>query len=258
MALPLPFPGIWGSPLLGQARFDRRAGAGEAVASTRGALVKAAGLVALTGIVMATVWVYFYPAALARDRDVLRPLGSVAFACGMVAMSLVFVGRYKTAWLPLIAPAYAILAAVFLAGLSLGAESDFPGIALNTIVAVLGVFVVMAVGYRLRWFQPTARFRAMVFAMTAGIGLVYLVAFAMSLLGLSVPMIHDAGIGGILWTGFICTVAAMHLLIDFQRIEMLDRQHQSREMEWYAALALNVTLVWLYLFLLRLLQQLRR
>jgi uncharacterized YccA/Bax inhibitor family protein len=200
----------------------------------------------------------FLPAAQANDMEVLRPLANGAFASFVVALSLVFVGRYRVEWLPVIAPLYTVFAGFFLAGLSLTAEARFPGIALNTLLATAGVFLLMATGYALRWFTPTARFRAIVFSVTAGIGLVYLAAFGLALVGIRIPFIHDGGWGGILWTGFICTVAAMHLLIDFAAIERLDSEERSVYMEWYVALGLMVTLVWTYLFVLRLLQQLRR
>ena len=254
-----PVIGIFGSPLLCSPLPSGLYQAGERRrASSAGALRRTAVLFALTAVVMLLAWHLFLPAARAKDMAVLRPLANGAFASGVVALSLVFVGRYRVEWLPVIAPLYTVFAGLFLAGLSLTAEAQFPGVALNTLLATAGVFMLMAAGYALRWFTPTARFRAVVFSVTAGIGLVYLAAFGLAVVGVRIPFIHDGGWGGILWTGFICTVAAMHLLIDFAAIERLDWEARSVYMEWYVALGLMVTLVWTYLFVLRLLQQLRR
>jgi uncharacterized YccA/Bax inhibitor family protein len=252
-------PGVFGSPLLSYPVPQGLYQANEpSRASSAGALRRTAVLFAITACVMLVAWHSFLPAALANNMDVLRPLGETAFASGVVALSLVFVGRYRVEWLPVIAPLYTVFGGFFLAGVSLTAEARFPGIALNTLLATAAVFMLIAAGYALRWFTPTARFRAVVFSVTAGIGLVYLAAFGLTLVGVRIPFIHDGGWGGILWTGFICTVAAMHLLIDFAAIERLDREARSAYMEWYVALGLMVTLVWMYLFLLRLLQQVRR
>ncbi len=243
-----PFQNIWGSPLLNYPTPPVLAYVQDGIrATSAGALQRAGALFVLTGIVMALVWARYLPAARAVDMSVLNPLTQAVFACGVIAMSLVFVGRYKVHWLPVLAPAYCVFAGLFLAGLSLKAEADFPGIALNTVIATAAVFTVMAIGYRLRWFNPTARFRAALFSVTAGIALVYLAAFGLSLIGVRILFIHETGWGAILWTGFICSIAAMHLLVDFAAIERLDHYARSRYMEWYAALGLMVTLVWLYL-----------
>ena len=255
----LPIPGIFGSPLLTRplprrlyrVEHHRRA-------SSAGALRRAAALFALTAIVMLLVWEQFLPQARANDVAALTPLADAAFASGVVALSLALTGRYRVEWLPVIAPLYAVFAGFFLAGVSLTAEARFQGVALNTVLATGGVLVVMAVGYGFRWMTPDARFRAIVFSVTGAIGLVYLVAFALALAGVHIQLIHAGGWGAALWYGFICCIAAMHLLIDFAAIERLDHEPRSVYMEWYAALGLMVTLVWMYLFLLRLLQQLRR
>ena len=250
---------IWGSPLL---RYPPPGGvwpAGEhRRATSAGALRRSALLFALTAMVMLVVWHVFVPAARANDTAVLRPLAQAAFASGVVALSLVLVGRYRITWLPVIAPIYTVFAGIFLAGLSLTAEARFPGVAMNTVLATGGVFGVMAMGYGSGRFTPGARFRALVFSVTGGIGLVYLAALGLALIGVRIPFIHDGGWGGILWSGFICSIAAMHLLIDFEAINRLDREPRSALMEWYAAVGLMVTLVWMYVFLLRLFQQIRR
>lgn len=256
---PLPLQHLWGSPVLNYPSAPVVADSQDGPRATSlGALRLALLLLGLTGFVMVLVWARYLPAARAGDKSILNPLAQAAFACGVIAMSLVFLGRYKVRWLPVIAPLYSILAGFFLAGVSLTAEADFPGIALNTVLASVAVFAMMAAGYRLRWFKPTARFRAVVFSITGGIALVYLAALGLSFVGVRVPFIHETGWGATLWTGFICTVAAMHLLVDFETIARLDLQARSRYMEWYTALGVMVTLVWLYLFLLRLLQHLRR
>ena len=106
--------------------------------------------------------------------------------------------------------------------------------------------------------KVTQRFRAGVLAATLGIAVVYLVALGLSLFGVQVPFLYDASPLGILISLAIVVVAALNLLLDFDLIERGARSGAPAYMEWYAAFGLLVTLIWLYLELLRLLARLRR
>lgn len=252
---------IWGSPLLAPgtiARLPWAASKHAGRATPAGALGRAALLLFLSVAAAAVLWWFWYPAAAVNDQEALKPVAQASLVAGVLALSLVFLARSRLAWLPVVAPLYAILAGAFLGGVSLAAEARFPAIALNTVALTVLVFVVTAAGYRLGLLRPTERLRAVVFSTTAAIALVYLAAFGLSFAGLRIPFIHEGGWGGVIWTGFIALIATLHLLVDLAAVDDLARRQRPHYMEWYVALGLAVTLVWLYLFLLRLLSHLRR
>jgi uncharacterized YccA/Bax inhibitor family protein len=96
-----------------------------------------------------------------------------------------------------------------------------------------------------------------VFAATGGIFFVYLINFVLSFFGVNIPLIHSSGIFGILFSAFIVVIAALNLVLDFDFIEQGAERGAPKYMEWYAAFGLMVTLVWLYLEILRLLSKLQ-
>jgi len=161
---------------------------------------------------------------------------------------------------PWTAPVYALLEGVFLGAISEVYESSFsqPGIVLQAVGATVAVFAVMLMLYRARLIRVTQRFRAIVLTATLGIGLFYLVSIVLSLFGARVPFLYDATPIGIGLSVVICGVAALNLVLDFDFIERGAQAGAPRFMEWYGAFGLLVTLVWLYLELLRLLGRLRR
>ena len=105
--------------------------------------------------------------------------------------------------------------------------------------------------------QPTQNFRLGVAAATGGIFVFYLVGFALSFFGIQVPLIHSNGLIGILFSVFVVVLAALNLVLDFDFIERGVSHGAPKHMEWYGAFGLLVTLVWLYLEILRLLSKLR-
>ena len=120
-----------------------------------------------------------------------------------------------------------------------------------------GVLGAMLVLYKTRVIKVTERFRAGVLAATLAIAVVYLASFVLGLFGVRVPLLNDASPLGILISLAIVVVAALNLVLDFDLIERGARSGAPAYMEWYAAFGLLVTLVWLYLELLRLLAKLR-
>jgi uncharacterized YccA/Bax inhibitor family protein len=120
------------------------------------------------------------------------------------------------------------------------------------------VFVAMLLIYRTGLIQVTDKFRFGVAAATGGIALFYLVSIVLSMFGVRIPMVHDAGIVGIGFSLVIVGVAALNLILDFDLIEHGVGAGAPKYMEWYAGFGLLVTLVWLYLEMLRLLSKLNR
>jgi len=208
-------------------------------------------------LTFASVWNAFSDELASGDRESIQQFLNFSFASGVLAFSLAFISYYKPTLSPYTAPFYAVFSAVFIAGLSLSAEFRFPGIALLTWVITATVFLLMLSGYKLGIIKASKKYRAGVYAATASIALIYMVSIVLTIFGFKIPMIHDAGIGSILWSGFIATIAALNLVVDFDNISRIDRDIPAY-MHWRLALGLTVTLIWLYFSILRLLVKIKR
>jgi uncharacterized YccA/Bax inhibitor family protein len=160
-------------------------------------------------------------------------------------------------WSPITAPIYALVEGVVLGVVSMWFETSYPGIAIQAVALTFGVLGAMLVLYTTRVIRVTQRFRTGVLAATLAIAGVYLVSLLLGLFGVRVPFLYDASPLGILISLAIVVVAALNLVLDFDLIERGARSGAPAYMEWYAAFGLLVTLVWLYLELLRLLGRLR-
>lgn len=172
----------------------------------------------------------------------------------VVAMVTIF----KKEWSPVLAPTYAILEGVILGALSAIFEARYPGIVLQAVMGTVGTFLSLLMAYRSGLIKATENFKLGVFAATGGIAVLYLIDFVMNFFGANVPFIHETGMFGIGFSVFVVIVAALNLVLDFDFIEKGAEAGAPRYMEWYAAFGLLVTLVWLYLEILRLLAKTRK
>lgn len=155
-------------------------------------------------------------------------------------------------------PVYALLMGGTAGAISKYYETAFSGIVLQAIGLTVGVFVIMLVLFATRTIRVTDRLRTVIMVGTGAVALVYLVSIGMNLIfGASMPLIHDSGPIGIAFSLVVVGLAAFNLLVDFDMVERGIEMRSPKYMEWYAAFALMVTLVWLYLELLRLLAKLR-
>ena len=176
-------------------------------------------------------------------------------ALGGLVLALVTI--FKHSWAPYTTPVYALLEGLALGGISVVFEAAYPGIASQAVFLTCGTLGALLVAYRSGIIRATERFRLGVAAATGGIALVYVLSFVLGFFGVSVPLIHSSGTVGILFSLFVVVIAALNLVLDFDLIERGVRRGAPRYMEWYGAFALLVTLVWLYLEILRLLAKLR-
>ena len=176
-------------------------------------------------------------------------------ALGGLVLALVTV--FKMQWAPLTAPIYALLEGLFLGGISAMFEMSYPGIVVQAIGLTFGVLAALLFAYKARVVQATPAFRRGVIAATGGIFLVYLLSMVLGFVGVSIPFIHDSGPIGILFSLFVVVIAAMNLVLDFDLIERGAESGAPKYMEWYGAFAIMVTLIWLYLEILRLLAKTR-
>ena len=144
-----------------------------------------------------------------------------------------------------------------LGGISAILERRYPGIAIQAVGLTFGVLAVLLLAYSMRIIQATQRFRTIVIGATGAIALLYLVSMVLGLFHVSVPFLNSSSPLSIIVSLVICGVAALNLVLDFDLIESGARQGAPRYMEWYSAFGLLVTLVWLYLEVLRLLSKVR-
>jgi len=173
----------------------------------------------------------------------------------IVAIVLAFTPR----WGAFLAPVYALAEGFFLGAISAYYNSAFaekaPGIVMMSVGLTFGVVIAMFALYRFGIIKATAKFRAVVMTATAGIALFYLISWIMSMFGVRMPLIHESSTMGIVLSLVIVGIAALNLILDFDMIERGVEMGAPKFMEWYGAFALLVTIVWLYIEILRLLSK---
>jgi uncharacterized YccA/Bax inhibitor family protein len=163
----------------------------------------------------------------------------------------------KPVWAPVTAPIYALLEGLALGAISAYFQARFPGIVIQAVALTFGVLFALLLAYRSGLIPVTQNFRLGVVAATGGIALFYLVAIVLGFFHISIPFLHEGSWLGIGFSLFVVVIAALNLVLDFDFIEKGAEQGAPKVMEWYAAFGLIVTLVWLYLEILRLLSKLR-
>jgi uncharacterized YccA/Bax inhibitor family protein len=164
---------------------------------------------------------------------------------------------FKKEWSPVTSPIYALLEGLVLGSISAELEMRFPGIAMEAVCLTFGTMFVLLLAYRSGMIKVTAKFRLGVLAATGAIMLFYVAEMVLGLFGIHFGAVNGSGALGIGISLVIVGVAALNLVLDFDFIESGVRAGAPKYMEWYGAFGLMVTLVWLYLEMLRLLAKLQ-
>lgn len=190
-------------------------------------------------------------------KNGFTPLISGLLIGGLIAgiiLALITIFSRKTAMYT--APLYAIAEGFVLGAISAFFEVMYPGIAMQAIMATLAVFVLMLILYKQRIIQATPMFTKVMLVALAAVFLTYLIGMIVSLFGVSVPLFGN-GPFGILFSAIVAGVAAFSLILDFNMIEQGVKLRAPQYMEWYASFGLMVTLIWLYLEILKLFAKLQ-
>jgi uncharacterized YccA/Bax inhibitor family protein len=235
------------------AGFDQVYGAGKSTTMTvQGTIGKTFALLAILSATAIWSWT-------AETDGNLQPI--VLPAAGIGGFILAMITIFKPSLSPWTAPIYAAFEGVFLGSLSFLIEhslgKNYPGIAIQAVSMTMGTLLVMLFVYGTGLIRVTDRLRAGIVAATGALCLVYMISFVVTLVGYRVPFINDANPIGIGFSVFVVGLAAFNLLLDFDFIEKGARASAPKYMEWYGAFGLMVTLVWLYLEILRLLRKLQ-
>jgi len=188
-----------------------------------------------------------------------QPESVAAWMWGGLIAGLVFaiVTIFKKEWSPVTAPIYALCEGLALGGISAVFNHAYPGIALEALGLTAAVTAVMLVLYTSGIIRATPKFTIGVIAATGGIFLFYMVDLVMGFFGHHVPLLYSNGPWGIAISVVIVIVAALNLILDFDFVETGVHQGAAKYMEWYGAFGIMVTLVWMYIEMLRLLSKVR-
>lgn len=216
------------------------------------------GTVNKTGILLCLLWVsaiYTWEKTFsAANPQELYPwmIGGaiIGFIVAMITM-------FKKTLAPITAPIYAVVEGLFLGVLSAFFEMQFPGIVFQAVLLTFGTLLALLFAYKSGLIKATENFKLGIVAATGGIAIVYLLSIVLGFFGVSIPLIHGSGMVGIGFSLFVVVIAALNLVLDFDFIENGAAKGAPKYLEWYGAFGLLVTLIWLYIELLRLLSKLR-
>ncbi len=224
---------------------------GEGVMTERGTLNKFFMLFLLVMASASLTWKAFYDGV-----DITPYTWGGAILGFITAMVVIF----KKEWAAYLTPVYALFEGVFLGGISAIYNNVFaksaPGIVTQAVLLTFGAVIAMYFLYRFRIIKVTEQFRSIIFIATAGIAIFYLLAIVLRLFHVDIAFIHEGSTLGIVFSLFVVSIAALNLLLDFDMIEKGVAAGAPKYMEWYGAFGLLVTIVWLYLEILRLLSKL--
>lgn len=240
-----------GNPALSASTFEKFGVFDESnVMTVSGAALKTGVLLILAIVAAAFSWTQ---TAAAAEGAGLAPVGVWVWGGMISGLILAIATIFKPTWSPYTAPLYAIAEGLFLGAISKFYNDVFPGIAFQAMCLTFGTLFAMLMAYQSGLVRATEKFKMGVFAATGAIALVYLVSIVLRMFGTEIPLIHGSGFVGIGFSVFVVVIAALNLVLDFDLIEQGAARGAPKFMEWYGAFGLMVTLVWLYLEILRLL-----
>ena len=215
------------------------------VMTVQGTVNKTLILLLLT--VISAAWAWGAP-------QIAMPMLIPAAIVGLVVGIITIVKKEKAY---ITAPIYALVEGVVLGAISSVFEGQYQGIVIQAVALTFGTLFCLLMAYKSGLIKVTENFKLGVVAATGAIALIYIISIIMSLFGVRVPFIHDSGPIGIGFSIVVVIIASLNLVLDFDFIETGAERGAPKYFEWYGAFGLMVTLIWLYLEMLRLLSKLR-
>lgn len=245
------------NPVFGKNIFNQSvAGSNDGVMTVNGTINKTGIMLLIVIFAASFTWRKFF-----GEIDPLNPvmpqgimLWAMIGAIGGLITALITTFSPRRA--AMTAPIYAVFEGLFLGAISAIFEAKFPGLVMRAVSLTFGVFFIMLLLYRSGTIRATEKFRMIIFAATGGIALVYLGSFIAGLFGVNVSFLHDSSPLSIGISLFVVAIAALNLILDFDMIIQGANARAPKYMEWFGAFGLMVTLIWLYLEMLRLLSKL--
>jgi uncharacterized YccA/Bax inhibitor family protein len=236
------------NPTLTTATFDQPIAAGEQRMTIQGAVNKTGLLLAICAITAVFSW----------NRFLQNPGSATTLIWGgaIGGLVLALITTFKKEWSAVTAPLYALCEGLFIGAISAIFEMKFKGIVLQAAMLTFGTLFAMLAAYRSGWIRATEKFKLGVIAATGGICLMYFVAWILSMFHVNMGFMYGGGALSIGISAFVVVIAALNLVLDFDLIEQGAKLGAPKYLEWYSGFALLVTLVWLYLEILRLLAKL--
>ncbi|MEO8771389.1 MAG: Bax inhibitor-1/YccA family protein [Ferruginibacter sp.] len=180
-------------------------------------------------------------------------------AIGGLVVAIVI--SFKKEWAPYLAPLYALLEGLFVGAISAMYNDAFaakaPNLIINAVGLTFGVAIAMYLLYSFKIIKATEKFKSVVITATVGIAIFYVLVWVLRMFGFdNMPFLHEGSVFGIIFSLFVVTIASLNLILDFDMIEKGAEMGAPKYMEWYGAFGLMVTIVWLYIEILRLLSKL--
>jgi uncharacterized YccA/Bax inhibitor family protein len=243
-----------GNPTLTEKMFDKShemAAANMGTMTVRGAINKFGFMMLMLIAGAAYNWNLYEQ----LKQDTMMTLMWVGIIGGLIAALAI---SFKPNWAPFLAPLYALLEGLFIGAISAIMNNSFgkPGLVMQAVGLTFGVALAMFLLYNFRIISATERFKSIVFTATLGIGIFYLITMVLRMFGVNVSFMYDSSLISIGISLFVVAIAALNLIMDFDMIEQGAERGAPKFMEWYGAFGLMVTIVWLYIEMLKLLSKL--
>lgn len=236
------------NPMLNEKSLRVNANKDGKVATIGGTIAKTIALLTITAVAAALSW---------TSSTKTGEFSGLLFPASIIGLVLGFVTIFKAHLSPITAPIYAVCQGIVLGGLSSYFEGMYPGIATSAVLSTFTVFFLMLFLYQANIIKVTDRFRSILISAMMGIMFVYLISFVLSFFNPQLSIFNQGGMVGLLFTGFVIFIASFSLMLDFDTIEKVKTFSMPQYMEWYCAFGLIITLIWLYIEILRFLSILR-
>ncbi len=245
-----------GNPTLTQKMFDKGVSleaSAQGTMSVRGAINKFGFLMLMVIAGAAYTW-HLYGEYKQDTMTTLMIVGAIGGLISAFAIS------FKPNWAPFLAPAYGILQGFFIGGISVimnaAFAKNYPGLIMQAVGLTFGVAIAMFLLYNFRIIKATEKFKSVIMTATLGIGIFYLITIVLRWFGVNVSFMYDSSMLSIGISLFVVAIAALNLILDFDMIEQGAERGAPKFMEWYGAFGLMVTIIWLYIEILKLLSKL--